>query len=73
VKDVRRGVGGGKADLNTLLDNEPGQFLFRLPEDAILGPCQLTITTHYARNGKELKTPHSFTFDVVLTVVAPAS
>jgi hypothetical protein len=61
------------ADLSTLLDNDPSQLLFLVPTDTPLGPCQLTITTHYTRNGSELKNPHSFTFDAVLTVVAPAS
>jgi hypothetical protein len=60
-------------DLSTLLDNDPSQLLFRLPEDAPLDTYRLTITTHFAPSGKELKTTHSATFDVVLTVVAPAS
>jgi hypothetical protein len=61
------------ADLNTLLDNEPSQLLFLVPDGIHLGPYRLTITTHYSPSGgRELKTPHTTTFETVLTVVAPA-
>jgi hypothetical protein len=57
-----------KASLSNVLVNKPSELLLLVPDSVPLGPCRITVITHYS-GGKELKTPHITTFNIPLTVV----
>jgi hypothetical protein len=64
------GSPGVKADLSKVLVNKPSEVILLVPDNVPLGPCRITHTTHYTPSGgKVLTTPHTVTFDTLLTVV----
>jgi hypothetical protein len=59
-----------KVDLSNVLVNKPSELLVLVPDSVPLGPCRITIITHYSPSGgKVLTTPHIETFNTLLTVV----
>jgi hypothetical protein len=58
-----------KADITKVLVNKPSEVLLLVPDSLPPGTCRITHITHYTPSGHTLKTPHSTTFGMLLTVV----